>query len=136
MELSDPQRRTLTQIAGALVELGQGLHELARPDDDAPDRSVERLWARLGVDTQKFLYELADAFAPDGGPFDLLQASERLGMSPNSARARVMAVGRSARALGSSAPRLWASERDAQTRRRRYVWDAGAHAAIIRLVEG
>lgn len=136
MELSVPQRRALAQIAEAIVELGQGLRELARSEDGAPDRPVERLWARLGVDTQKFLYELAVDFGPEGGSFDLLQASERLGMSPDSARARVMAVGRSARALGGSAPQLWTSERDARTRRRRYVWNADAHEAIIRLVEG
>jgi YD repeat-containing protein len=48
----------------------------------------------------------------------------------------MMAVGRSSRALGVSAPRLWASERDPQRRRQRYVWDAAARVAVIRLVEG
>ena len=136
MELTDQHRRSLTQIAEALVQLGRGLRALAEPSEDAPEASVERLWGRLGVDTQKFLYELAVDFGPEEGPFDLLEASERLGLAPDSARARVMAVGRSARALGSAAPRLWTSERDPRTRRRRYVWDADAHEAIVRLVEG
>jgi hypothetical protein len=82
------------------------------------------------------LYELALDFPPESGPFDLATVSRRLGLSPSSARARMMAVGRSSRALGVSAPHLWTSERDPQSRRRRYVWDAAARAALIRLVEG
>jgi hypothetical protein len=126
----------LDRIATALIELGNGLRELSREDQGHPDEAVERLWNRLGLDTQKFLYELAVDFSPDQGPFELSRVAERLGMTPESARARLMTVGRSLRALGAGAPRLWASERDPQTRRRRYTWDAAAHAAVLRLVEG
>jgi hypothetical protein len=126
----------LDRIATALIELGTGLRELSREDQAHPDEAVERLWNRLGLDTQKFLYELAVDFSPDQGPFELSRVAERLGMTPESARARLMTVGRSLRALGAGAPRLWASERDPQTRRRRYTWDSAAHAAVLRLVEG
>jgi len=126
----------LGRVAAALVELGLGLHELAREARGVGEEdAVERLWNRLGVDTQKFLYELAVDFSPEE-PFDLRAVAERLGIAPASARARLMAIGRSARALGGGAPRLWASERDPQTRRRRYMWSPTAHEAVIRLVEG
>ena len=126
----------LDRIAAALIELGEGLRDLARQDRSHPAEAVERLWIRLGLDTQKFLYELAVDFSPEQGPFELPRVAERLGMRPETARARLMTVGRSLRALGAGAPRLWASERDPQTRRRRYTWDAAAHAAVLRLVEG
>ena len=126
----------LDRIGSALVEIGQVLRELAREERGDEDDPVERLWDRLGIETQKFLYELALDFPPKAGPFDLAGVSARLGLSPASARARMMAVGRSSRALGVSAPRLWTSERDPQTRRRRYVWDPTARASLIRLVEG
>jgi hypothetical protein len=124
------------RIGSALVEIGQVLRDLAREEKRDDDDPVERLWNRLGIETQKFLYELALDFPPESGPFDLASVSERLGLSPASARARMMAVGRSSRALGMSAPRLWTSERDPQTRRRRYAWDPTARASLIRLVEG
>jgi hypothetical protein len=126
----------LDRVASALIELGEGLRDLAREDRDQPDESVERLWNRLGLDTQKFLYELAVDFSPKQGSFELSTAAERLGMTSETARARLMTVGRSLRALGAGAPRLWTSERDPQTRRRRYTWDEAAHAAVLRLVEG
>jgi hypothetical protein len=126
----------LDRIGSALVDIGQVLRDLAREERGDDDDPVERLWNRLGIETQKFLYELALDFPPEAGPFDLASVSERLGLSQGSARARMMAVGRSSRALGVSAPRLWTSERDAQSRRRRYVWDPTARAALIRLVEG
>jgi hypothetical protein len=126
----------LDRIAAALIELGHGLRDLAYEDRGRPDEAVERLWNRLGLDTQKFLYELAVDFSPEQGPFELARVAESLGTTPESARARLMTVGRSLRALGAGAPHLWASERDPQTRRRRYTWDAAAHAAVVRLVEG
>jgi hypothetical protein len=126
----------LDRVAAALIELGHGLRDLAREDRGQSDEAVERLWNRLGLDTQKFLYELAVDFSPDQGSFELPRVAERLGMTPETARARLMTVGRSLRALGAGAPRLWASERDPQTRRRRYTWDEAAHAAVLRLVEG
>jgi hypothetical protein len=58
------------------------------------------------------LYDLALDFPPEAGPFDLAGVSERLDLGPSSARARTMAIGRSSRALGASAPRLLTSERD------------------------
>lgn len=126
----------LDRIGSALVEIGQVLRELAREGRGDEDDQVERLWDRLGIETQKFLYELALDFPPEAGPFDLASVSERLDLSPGSARARMMAVGRSSRALGVSAPRLWTSERDPRSRRRRYAWDPTARASLIRLVEG
>jgi hypothetical protein len=127
---------TLNRIAAALIELGHGLRELAGDDRADPKEVVERLWHRLGLDTQKFLYELAADFSPEEGAFDLLQVSASLGMTPETARARLMTVGRSLRAMGGSAPRLWSSERDPRTRRRSYTWEPAAHKALIRLVEG
>lgn len=129
----------LDRIAAALIELGHGLRDLAREqrgDRGEPQDAVERLWNRLGLDTQKFLYELAVDFSPRHGPFELARVAEGLGMTPETARARLMTVGRSLRALGPGAPQLWNSERDPATRRRRYTWDEGAHAAVLRLVEG
>jgi hypothetical protein len=131
--------QALERIASALIELGHGLRDLAREepgDRGRPDEAVERLWNRLGLDTQKFLYELAVDFSPRQGPFELPRVAEGLGMTPETARARLMTVGRSLRALGAGAPQLWSSERDPETRRRRYTWDEAAHAAILRLVEG
>jgi hypothetical protein len=129
----------LERIASALIELGHGLRDLAREergDGGQSHDAVERLWNRLGLDTQKFLYELAVDFSPRQGPFELHRVAEGLGMTPETARARLMTIGRSIRALGPGAPQLWNSERDPATRRRRYAWDEAAHAAILRLVEG
>jgi hypothetical protein len=129
---------SVERLAAALVELGEALRELhGEPASDADERdSVERLWNRLGLDTQRFLYELAVDFQPGQGAFDLETVAGRLGLRRETVRARLMAIGRSRRAMGARAPVLWTSDRDPATRRRSYDWNLAAHETIMRLVEG
>jgi hypothetical protein len=128
----------LTRISDALVELATALRELAADTNGSEGNSdaVERLWLRLGIDNQKFLYELAVDFSPDDPPFALSDAAARLDMSATSARARLMNIGRSVRAMGAAAPHLWIVERDTKTRRNTYTWDPQAHGTVLRIVEG
>jgi hypothetical protein len=128
---------SVERLAAALIELGEALRDLQAEHPPAADEgtSVERLWNRLGIDTQRFLYELAVDFKP-GQAFDLDAVAGQLGIGRETVRARLMAIGRSRRALGSRAPVLWTSDRDPGTRRRSYDWDHTAHETIMRLVEG
>jgi hypothetical protein len=136
LDTAKPVPRGFAQVADALITLAEALRGLDSEAELEHDDAVERLWERLGLETQRFLYEVAADFGPADPPFDLETVAARLGIARDSARARLMAIGRSARAMGMHAPRLWESERDPETRRRRYVWDPAAHETVMRLVEG
>lgn len=133
--MSASSQTALLRAADAFSALAEAFRALAADDDGDADERIGALWDRLGVETQQFLYELAVDFDPTRS-FDLAESASRLGMGHGTARARMMTIGRSMRALGSAAPVLWQTERDVETRRRRYTWDAGAHASILRRVEG
>lgn len=138
------EAEALARLGRALVELGASVQHLAAvrglPSEQSAEGSeaadVERLWDRLGLDNQKFLYELANDFPPGGQPFELDDVAQALGMTRMSARARIMNIGRSLKAMGAGAPGLWATRANPKTRRRAYTWNAEAHRAILRIVEG
>ena len=97
-------------------------------------REVERLFGRLGKGNKQFLHELALAFSP-ATPFTLEDASERLGASTGTLRARLMNVGRSLKSMGNDFTLLWDTEWTLSGENR-YTWRDDSHAHLLRLTAG
>jgi hypothetical protein len=97
-----------------------------------PERRVELLWKRLGIDNRVFLSFLAGAYPP-GKEFTLSEAADTLNLAKGTIRARLMNIGRSQKSLGPDAPQLWQSTWDEEGDENTYEWNPQEHQAVVRL---
>jgi hypothetical protein len=139
----------LSRIAAGFSEVGAGLDDLVgiasrslraeeKPDERAgvdQEREVRLLWGRIGPDNKRFLYDIAREFRP-GDVFTLEEVADQLGISKGSARARMMNLGRTVKALAGDAPVLWDVQWDSEDGENSYEWDFDTHRAILKVVEG
>src|SRR4051812_43540294 len=111
----------LDRLGAGLQLVGTSLREiagLAQSDYVAPgaaasgnpqQRGVGLLMRRLGSKNQNFLWQVAQDYQP-GEAFSLEDMAGAAGISKDSARARLMNIGRSLKSLGPDAPTLWEVE--------------------------
>ncbi len=139
--LSGSQRAAVDAIGIALVDLGQGLRQLAAAsvtgseDTDTPNDvsmsldalEAEKLWGRLGPGNRDFLSVCAARFEP-GERFTLEEMAEAVGASTGTVKARLMNIGRSLKAMGNDFTVLW--DTDWGLISMTYSWRPDAHRVI------
>lgn len=103
----------------------------ATADDGAAYRVAYQLSRRLGIDNQEFLLLSAQSFAP-GAEFTLAQLAEAADTTTGKARARLMNVGRSLKAIGGRNV-LWRTRWDEKTGLTTYHWTAEGREAVLQV---
>jgi hypothetical protein len=143
-EMSNELIEAIEATAVGFAAVGAGLERVAaalrapqlevgpaeeRSETASAFRVARQLSRRLGIENQDLLLRSAEAFPP-GVEFSLADLAEAAGITPGSARARLMNIGRSLKAIGGRNV-LWRARRDEKTEQTIYHWTSEGRAAVL-----